>query len=47
MAPECHLQGLPKEGTLVPKHVEAGTYHELCFMICILLTLILLMWRIG
>jgi hypothetical protein len=29
--------GLPEDGTPVPKHEEADTYHELHFMICILL----------
>lgn len=28
---------LPEDGTLVPKHVGADTYHELHFIICILL----------
>jgi len=27
---------LPEDSTLVPKHVGVGTYHELCFVICIL-----------
>ena len=27
---------LPEDGTLVPKHVGAGTYDELCFMIRVL-----------
>ena len=27
----------PEDGTLVPKHVGVDTYHELHFMICILL----------
>jgi len=28
---------LPEDDTLVPKHVGVGTYHDLCFVICILL----------
>ena len=46
-APENNINGcelvleegrrLPEDGTLVPKHVGVGTYHELCFIICILL----------
>ena len=28
--------GLPADGTSVPKHVAVDTYHELYFMICIL-----------
>ena len=28
---------LPADGTLVQKHVGVGTYHELCFVIYILL----------
>jgi hypothetical protein len=31
---------LPKDGTPVPKHVEVYTYHELYFVICILLCFI-------
>jgi len=27
----------PEDGTTVPKHVAVGTYHELCFVSCILL----------
>jgi hypothetical protein len=27
---------LPEDGTLVPKHVGAGTYDELRLMICVL-----------
>jgi len=28
---------LPEDGTPVLKHVGIGTYHEMCFMICIVL----------
>ena len=28
--------GIPVDGTPVPKHVGVETYHELYFMICIL-----------
>jgi hypothetical protein len=28
---------LPEDGSPVPKRVGDGTYHELCFIICILL----------
>ena len=31
------VRGIPEDGTLVPKHVGAGTYHKLRFMIHILL----------
>jgi hypothetical protein len=34
LALESHLQGFPKDGTLVLKHVEVGSYHKLCCMIC-------------
>jgi len=34
---------LPEDGIPVPKHVGVGTYHELCFMICILLNLVRLL----
>ena len=27
---------LSENGTVVPKHVAIGTWHELCLMICIL-----------
>jgi hypothetical protein len=32
-----YVRRLPEDGTLVPKYVEFGTGHELCFMICVLL----------
>lgn len=28
---------LPEDRTLAPKNVVVGTYHELCFMTCVLL----------
>ena len=28
---------IPENGTLVPKHVRFDSYHEVCFMICVLL----------
>jgi hypothetical protein len=31
---------LPKDGTLVPKHVGASTYDALCFMIRVLFILL-------
>jgi hypothetical protein len=31
------VRKFPKDGAPVPKHVVGGTYHELLFMICILL----------
>jgi hypothetical protein len=27
------VNNLPEGGTLVPKHVEVGIYHEMCFII--------------
>lgn len=31
------VRRLPEDGTPVPKHVGAGTYHLLCVMFCNLL----------
>ena len=39
---DCDLffNRLPEDGNPVPKHVEVNTYHGLCFIICILQTLL-------
>jgi len=31
-----YVDRLPKNGTMVPKHIGDGTYYKLCFVICIL-----------
>jgi len=34
---QTHVDKLPDDGTLVPKHIAVGMKYEVCFVICFIL----------